>query len=84
MKNECKRCLLLEASGKVTYDEIMAQLEKFDQSELVDYAVFEKRISYCKLCDHLISGMCRKCGCYVEIRARLKNASCPDFDNRQW
>lgn len=84
MKKECKRCLLLEASGKVTYDEIMSQLASFDKSELTDDSTFENRISYCKECNYLISGMCRKCGCYVEIRARLAGSECPDFDNRKW
>lgn len=84
MHHECKRCLLLEAGEKVTYDEIMAYVAALDQAELAEQSVSEERLSHCKACDSLIAGMCRKCGCYVEVRARLKNADCPDFDNRKW
>lgn len=84
MKNECKKCLLLEAGESVTYKEIMDYVATLDKNDLVSDTVYASRISYCKQCDMLISGMCRKCGCYIEIRARLKNTDCPDFDNRKW
>ena len=84
MKEKCKKCLLLEAGEKVTYDEIMKYVAALDKSELEEKDVFEKRLKECQNCDNLISGMCLKCGCYVEIRARLKNADCPDYDNKKW
>jgi predicted Zn-ribbon and HTH transcriptional regulator len=84
MTHECKRCLLLEAGESVTYDEIMSYVSTIDKKELVDANIFDYRISQCKQCDYLIAGMCRKCGCYVEVRARLKNVSCPNFDDRRW
>ncbi|MFR5877070.1 MAG: DUF6171 family protein [Eubacterium sp.] len=84
MYHDCKRCLLLEAGESVTYSEIMAYVSTLDKSELAEQSVFEDRITHCKNCDSLIAGMCRKCGCYVEVRTRLKNADCPDFDNRKW
>lgn len=84
MKNECKKCLLLEAGESVTYKEIMDYVATLDKNDLVSDTVYASRISHCKQCDMLISGMCRKCGCYIEIRARLKNTDCPDFDNRKW
>lgn len=84
MKHECKKCLLLEAGERVTYDEIIAYLSTIDNSEKVDDSVYNDRIKHCKKCDMLISGMCRKCGCYIEIRARLKNTNCPNFDDRKW
>lgn len=84
MKHECKKCLLLEAGERVTYDEIIAYLNTINDSEKVDDKAFNMRIAFCKECDQLISGMCRKCGCYIEIRARLKNTNCPNYDDRKW
>ncbi len=84
MENECKKCLLLEAGENVTYDEIMAYISTIDQSDMVDNSIYEQRLAFCKECEQLISGMCRKCGCYVEIRARMNDQHCPNYDNRKW
>lgn len=84
MKHSCKKCLLYEAGEKVTYNEIMAYVSTLNQNDLVDAALLNKRLDKCKQCDNLLSGMCVKCGCYVEVRARLKNSNCPDYDNRKW
>jgi len=80
----CKKCLLLEAGERVTYDEIMAYVATLPAADLVSDDEYQRRIAFCKNCDNLLSGMCRKCGCYAEVRARLKTANCPDFDNRKW
>lgn len=84
MHNTCKKCLLYEAGEKVTYDEIMKYVATLDKKDLVEDEIYNQRINCCKKCDFLISGMCRKCGCYVEVRARLKASNCPNYDNRQW
>ena len=84
MHHECKKCLLYEAGEKVTYDEIMKYVATLDENDLVSENDYNLRIEHCRKCDFLISGMCRKCGCYVEVRARLKDSNCPDYDNRKW
>jgi hypothetical protein len=78
----CKRCLLgdLADSG-----DILSQVEKtrklMTEDERADDKLYEKRLSLCKECDKLIDATCLKCGCYVEIRALAKGASCP---GRKW
>ena len=84
MKTNCKKCLLYEAGEMVTYDEIMKYVATLDKNETVSECEYERRIAFCKQCDFLISGMCRKCGCFVEVRARLKNKDCPNVDNPMW
>ena len=84
MDNVCKRCLLFEAGEKVTYSQIMAYLETVPVDEKVDDILYRNRLSFCRECDYLLSGMCIKCGCYVEVRTALKNKSCPDFNNPKW
>lgn len=39
--------------------------------------VYKNRLSVCKNCDELVSGICKKCGCYVEMRAAIINGYCP-------
>ena len=43
----------------------------------------EGRLNICKECDLLINGMCKLCGCFVEIRAAVKKNYCPN-KNRYW
>ena len=84
MNNNCNKCLLYEAGGSVTLAEIEAYIKTLNSDDLVSEELAAERLSYCKKCEYLISGMCRKCGCYVEVRARLKKSDCPDYDNRKW
>lgn len=76
MKQLCKKCLLLEAGENATFQTISDYLNTLDQSLLVGNELYNKRLAFCKKCEYLISGMCRKCGCYVEIRAALKDKAC--------
>lgn len=75
---ECKKCLLLEAGEKAAFEEVTAYLKTVEKSRLAKKEESEKRLEICKSCDSLISGMCLKCGCYIEIRANLKDGDCPD------
>ncbi len=38
---------------------------------------YEERLLICKQCDLLTDGMCRACGCYVELRAAIEENICP-------
>ena len=84
MNHQCKKCLLLQAGENVKHQEIIDYLLTIPHEQKVNDDVYSMRISKCTNCDWLISGMCRKCGCYVEIRARLKNKDCPNTDNKKW
>ena len=81
---KCKKCLLLEAGERVTYDEIMSYVATLDKASLCDENTYKMRLAKCRACDNLLSGMCVKCGCYVEVRARLANSDCPDADDKRW
>ena len=84
MNRVCKKCLLLEAGERKSYETVKGYLENLDENQKVSESDYKKRLVYCRACENLISGMCRKCGCYVEIRAALKNKQCADYDNRKW
>lgn len=84
MQHKCKKCLLLEAGEKKSFESVNAYIENLDDNLKVSDDEYLRRINYCKECDNLISGMCLKCGCYVEVRARLKDKDCADYNNRKW
>ncbi len=84
MVNECKKCLLLESAEGDMLKLINEKIEKLAPDERASRDVYETRLNYCKECENLISGMCCKCGCYVEFRAAFKNQRCPNVSNRKW
>lgn len=81
---ECKRCLLREAAQEDTFRDIQGQIEKLSAEEKTDEARYRQRLEACRACEHLISGVCMKCGCYVEFRAAFKKMKCPNVKDRKW
>ena len=75
MEHFCKKCLLLEAGEDAAYKTVSDYLSTLNDSLKVDEELYKKRLDFCRDCDNLIAGMCRKCGCYVEIRAALNEKS---------
>lgn len=73
-----------EAGENAVFQTVSDYLNTLDKALMTDTALYNKRLSFCKDCEYLISGMCRKCGCYVELRAALKDKVCPDLDNKKW
>lgn len=84
MEHRCKKCLLLEAGEERSYQTVSDYVDNLDPLLKVSEIEYNQRLEHCKSCDMLIAGMCLKCGCYVEVRAALKDKSCADFDNRKW
>lgn len=81
---ECKRCLLRESAENDTYENIRTRIDKLPDNEKADDALYQQRLDACRDCDHLISGICMKCGCYVEFRAAYKRMKCPNAADRKW
>lgn len=52
-------------------------IDNLDEESKVDQPLYEKRLTVCKKCDLLNDGLCRACGCYVELKAVMKKNSCP-------
>lgn len=81
-KKPCIKCLLRDLDEA----DININIEKYIQiiktSERADDTLYEQRLALCRECDHLLSGSCLKCGCYVEIRAALKASHCPCVPSR--
>ena len=81
---ECKRCLLREAAEADVYADVARRVEMIPTGERTDETQYEARLTACRTCDSLISGVCMKCGCYVEFRAAYRRMKCPNAADRKW
>ena len=78
----CKRCLTREMAGQeLVFQNMREYIENLDIDVKANDVLYESRLDVCKECDLLLQGMCRTCGCYVELRAAVAKHTCP---NRKW
>ena len=49
------------------------------ETEWAEEIVSQERYSICNSCPELVklTKQCKKCGCFMSVKTRLKNASCP-------
>lgn len=74
----CKRCLIREMAGQEkVYETVQRYIEDLEPESRTDRAEYERRLKICKECERLLSGMCKACGCYVELRAATVSQECP-------
>ena len=81
---KCKRCLLLDADEEAILREVQFHISKITPKEKADDDTYRLRLNACQSCNHLIDGVCMKCGCYVELRAAFTKMKCPDAASRRW
>ncbi len=82
MKKPC-RCLLAETDEKELLENIREYISGLDDNVRADEKTYGERLSICAKCGKLQNGVCLKCGCYVEMRAAVKNNCCPS-ENKYW
>ena len=73
----CRKCLLREMNQTEFFENLQTYIRGLDKDLKVCDEIYEARLSRCRECDHLLEGMCRICGCYVELRAVMKKNICP-------
>lgn len=79
----CRKCLLRGESGKEYFENLRNYIASLDDDVRVEQEIYEERLHKCAQCAQLLNGMCRLCGCYVELRAAIRVRKCPAMD-RQW
>lgn len=78
----CKKCLTRDMIGQEEYFENLQEyIRNLDADIKAPEELYESRLNLCKECDLLLQGMCRTCGCYVELRAAITKNTCP---NKRW
>jgi hypothetical protein len=78
--NICKKCLLREMAEQ-DYQMIEKYFLAIREIDRADDLVYEKRLAVCKECELLNAGTCGACGCYVELRAAVRQSRCP---HKKW
>ncbi len=74
----CKRCLTREMAGQEEYFHTLWEyIENLDKDIKAPESLYQDRLEVCKKCEMLLAGMCRCCGCYVELRAAIEKNRCP-------
>lgn len=72
----CKKCLL-EEMGEAYGKTIDAYIDSLPSESRTQKKEQERRVALCLSCDKQWNGMCRLCGCFVEIRAAKRRMRCP-------
>ena len=78
----CRRCLAKDMPDASYFDNMYEYIRQLDPEIKAEGSLYEERLSLCKECDHLLNGMCRVCGCFVEMRAAIRKNHCPDIHGK--
>jgi len=83
---KCKQCLLRDMQGKEAdyYQSVLKYRKTLDVNHGVEDLIYEERLSACTKCDALVNGVCKHCGCFVEMRAALQKNKCPNPGKNLW
>lgn len=73
----CRRCLAREMPSTDYFQTMHDYISQLDSDIKTPDLLYEQRLSCCKECDSLLNGMCRVCGCFVEMRAAISQNHCP-------
>ena len=73
----CKKCMLYELADKAAYESVKSYIDALPPGQRVDDKEYFRRLELCRNCDMFLAAMCRKCGCYVEVRAIRPDMHCP-------
>ena len=74
----CRKCLIRDMEGQEEYFRSLREyIDNLDMDIKACASLYEDRLMICRQCDMLLEGMCRRCGCYVELRAAVTKNHCP-------
>lgn len=73
----CRKCLTRDMNQREYFKNLHQYIQNLDADKKTDTVTYEKRVAVCKECERLMDGMCNACGCYVELRASMKDRKCP-------
>ena len=84
-QNQCEACSVSVHLTQEEIDMLFGKMSKVRNIKTVSEDEYEKRMNICKSCDSLMyETTCRHCGCIVQIKAKLQNATCPYPFNPKW
>jgi hypothetical protein len=81
-KRFCRRCLLNVVFEEDEYENMQEYIANIDKHIKTEKYEYKRRLNVCLQCNNLINGMCKICGCFVEMRAAVKRNYCPDIEKK--
>jgi hypothetical protein len=81
-KRICKKCLLKDFPDADYFTHLYEYINNLDEDIKVNESEYERRLNICIECPDYFQGMCRVCGCFVELRAVLHANECADSKHR--
>ncbi|WP_180272743.1 DUF6171 family protein [Konateibacter massiliensis] len=75
-KRLCKKCLLLEFPEGEYFKHLYEYIDSLDADIKADETEYDRRLTICVECPDYFQGMCRVCGCFVELRAVIAENEC--------
>ena len=76
----CKKCLLDKLFEEKEYQHLQDYIKNLDEYIKTEDKEYKERLGICMKCDNLINGMCKVCGCFVEMRAAVRKNYCPNIE----
>lgn len=76
-RKPCVKCLLREMDKDAYFKNLYDYIDGLDEDIRAAGGVYEERLQICRQCNLLAEGMCRACGCFVELRAAIAVNICP-------
>jgi hypothetical protein len=76
----CKRCLLDKLFEEKEYEHMQDYIRNLDKDIKTEEKEYKERLNLCMQCCNLVNGMCKICGCFVEMRAAVKKNYCPNLE----
>lgn len=89
LESKCKSCLEnVDTKRHISQKQINDAIDSLSKNKKIKFVrdeVYEFRLLQCRDCDYLEFGTtCLKCGCFVQIRAKLADAGCPLSKQKRW
>ena len=78
-KRRCRKCLPSYISEEEFYTSLRSYVQNISPDVRASEEEYEQRLELCRRCSYHINGICGKCGCFVEMRAVVRNRACPDI-----
>lgn len=76
MISYCRKCIHYD--NERYFNRLQIYIENIDVSDRVSEDTYKQRLDICCKCANIMNGMCRLCGCFVELRAAMFVQFCPD------
>lgn len=73
----CRKCELAKQYGGGLEEYLLRYLAQLTPEEQAEDVTYARRLACCGKCTWYMEHMCRACGCYVQLRAAVKEQNCP-------